>query len=348
MSETSSSWQNVYWFARMLINTDKYGGIVGKDPELMERIAHILTATLERTDLEEEERVMACKSALDSALQQRVRRATAVHERLTQLYLDLEQMLSRSDDIRVFVLTLEAILIPTYHAMQEIPNDDKQFTQSNAKQILDRLGEQGVARVISEWDDLGIVGCLNVEREIVTREFTRLRQRLISLQERDADVVLAAFVQEFERRLGQKRKTRAGGSLEDVTSYLLHYYGIPATHAPEHFQANIEIDKWIRGYDGWLIGISCKRTLRERWKQVSGASREILSRYKIRELWNIVTYDADLSEDKIVSLGEHRHIFYLPDNSQKYTDASLHQGMKDYVRPLSQFIADLKRHQGNT
>ena len=52
---------------------------------------------------------------------------------------------------------------------------------------------------------------------------------------------------------------------------LKHFQYCRLTDKPEHFQADIEVDKWVRAFNGWLIGISCKRTLRERWKQVSSA-----------------------------------------------------------------------------
>jgi len=150
-----------------------------------------------------------------------------------------------------------------------------------------------------------------------------------------------AFVQEFERRAAQKRKGRAGGSLEDVTSFVLNYFKIPASSAPEHFQADIEVDKWIRTSDKWLIGISCKRTLRERWKQVSSADAALLSQYKIKHVYHIITFDEDLSDDKITLLGRQRHIFYLPDNSRILKRAQKFIGLKEYIRPISQLIQDL-------
>ncbi|MFP4369249.1 MAG: hypothetical protein ACLFR2_06705 [Candidatus Kapaibacterium sp.] len=103
------------------------------------------------------------------------------------------------------------------------------------------------------------------------------------------------------------------------------------------------MDNWLKTKDGWLIGISCKRTLRERWKQVSSAESTILSRFKIKKIFHIVTYDEDLSDDKITTLGAHRHIFYLPDNSRRFNIAKKHIGLKDYVRPISKFISDLKK-----
>ena len=63
-----------------------------------------------------------------------------------------------------------------------------------------------------------------------------------SITEEERDIVLTSFTQEFERRAGQKRKKRAGGSLEDVTDFILGYYKIKRAEAPSHFQADLEVD----------------------------------------------------------------------------------------------------------
>ena len=163
--------------------------------------------------------------------------------------------------------------------------------------------------------------------------------------ENEDNIVLTAFVQEFERRLAQKRKGRAGTSLEDVLTFLFEQYNFTSHPKPDHFQTDIEVDKWFKCKDGWTIGISCKRTLRERWKQVSSADSHALSRYKIKEVRHLITYDKDLSDDKLTMLGQQRQVFYLDDNSDRYKYASEHVGMKDYVRPLSRFISDVRQEQ---
>ena len=67
--------------------------------------------------------------------------------------------------------------------------------------------------------------------------------------------------------------------------------------------------------------------------------------YKIKEIWHLITYDRDLSDDKITMLGQQRHIFYLDDKSSIYQHAKDHIGMRDYVRPLSHLIDDIKKEQ---
>jgi len=87
------------------------------------------------------------------------------------------------------------------------------------------------------------------------------------------------------------------------------------------------------------------RTLRERWKQVSSADSHALSRYMIKEIWRLTTYDKDLSDEKITMLGQQRQIFYLSETTERYRYASQHVGMSAYVRPLSRFIDDIRKAQ---
>jgi hypothetical protein len=337
-------WRDAYWFARMLINNDKYGA-VGKDSKMLALMAAELRLILQDKTRSADTQLALCKNLIRSMIETRYAKAKTLLSRIKVFSDNLDRKLDSLEGVAVFVLTAESIMIPINNAMTGIPSNDREYTEARAKAYLDELGEGGLATVVNIWDDFGVEGCLNAERVAVVREFARLRRDIADMPEVETDLVLTAFTQEFERRLGQKRKGRAGGSLEDVTSFLFNYYGIKATHAPDHFQADIEVDKWVRCSDGWLIGISCKRTLRERWKQVSSADRGVLSRFKIKELWHMLTYDEDLSDDKIVSLGEQGHVFYLRDDSRKLQKASTHVGMKNYVRPMGHFIQDLKKQQ---
>jgi hypothetical protein len=340
-------WRNAYWFARMLINNDKYGGIIGKDNKLLSEICLSLRKVIEDYNQSDEIKMNVAKSVIKNMLDKRFAKRTTKTDRINLFYEDLVRKIKSTEDIAVLILTAESIMIPINEAIKWVPSNDREFTETTAKSYLDELKEAALATVINLWDDAGVEGCLNAERVAVVREFTNLQRRiaLLSLPEYEANMVMTAFVQEFERRLGQKRKGRAGGSLEDVTSFLFDYFKIKAEKRPEHFQADIEVDKWIKCKDKWLIGISCKRTLRERWKQVSSASKEILSNFKIREIWHLLTYDEDLSDDKLTLLGSQRHVFYLRDESRRFVHALGHIGMKDYVRPMSRFIEDIRKEQ---
>jgi hypothetical protein len=338
-------YNNVYWFARMLINNDKYGGIGGNDT-LLSEIAVSLRRVLD-DKMTAGDKVSLAVEIIKNLTLAKFKKASTKIDRINLFCCDLADMVKTPEDIAVFILTLEKVMLPINKAMEKIPNNDREFTIEVAKSYLDKLGYEALATVVNFWDDLGTKGCLNAERAAVIQEFGYLRDFIAKHNAKDADIILTAFVQEFERRLGQKRKGRAGGSLEDVASFLFGYFDITAENRPEHFQADIEVDKWIRCADKWLIGISCKRTLRERWKQVSSADASILSKFKIKELWHLVVFDEDLSDDKLTSLGSQRHIFYLRDDSRRLLSAQNHIGMRDYVRPISRFISDIKREQSD-
>lgn len=343
ISRIENKWENVYWFSRMLINNDKYI-TVGKEPKLLASIASSLR--LISKESKGKNTLELQKKTLQNIILERFRNSKSSSDRVERLLRDLDEVILNIEDMNVFILTCENVMIPLLQAIKNIPNNDREFTLNIAKSYLDIQGEQGLATVISLWDDLGVRGCLTVERTEIIRAFATLRVLLNKengVEENDKDIVLTAFTQEFERRAAQKRKKRAGGSLEDVTDFILDYYNVTREYAPEHFQADIEVDNWVKTKDGWLIGISCKRTLRERWKQVSSADSSTLSKFKIKHIYQVVTFDEDLSDDKLTLLGSQRHIFYLPDNSRRLEYASKHIGLKDYVRPISELINDIKR-----
>ncbi len=346
IKHVEKKWDNVYWFSRMLINNDKYGG-VGKENDLLTRIASSLRLVQEDNEgLDATESLALQKQSLKNILIDRVKNAPARQQRIEKLTVDLDKYITSQEVMEVFLLTCENIMLPINNAIENIPSDDKEFTLAIAKAYLDVQGKSGLANVINVWDDLGVRGCLTAERTEIVKAYATLRVLLDKkhhLGDDDKDIIKTAFVQEFERRAGQKRKGRAGGSLEDVTSFILDYFGIKPASSPDHFQADIEVDNWVKTKDNWLIGISCKRTLRERWKQVSSADSAVLSRYKIKQIFHVVTYDEDLSDDKLALLGGQRHVFYLPDNSRRLDYARNHIGLKEYVRPISEFVDDLKK-----
>jgi hypothetical protein len=341
LSGIQNKWHNVYWFSRMLINNDKYIA-VGKEPKLLALLASSLRIV--STESKGKDTLILQKQTLRNIIEERYRKTSSKNNRVGRMLDELDEEINTVGDMEIFILTCENVMLPLHQAISNIPNDDKKFTLSIAKSYLDIQGENGLATVISLWDNLGIKGCLTAERTEIVRAFTTFRILLSkdnSITEEDQAIILTAFIQEFERRAAQKRKKRAGGSLEDVTDFILEYYKIKRAEAPAHFQADIEVDNWVKTKDNWLIGISCKRTLRERWKQVSSAESTILSKFKIKHIYHIVTFDEDLSDDKLSLLGGHRHIFYLPDNSRRLKYASEHIGLKTYVRPISQLVNDL-------
>ncbi|MCI8805279.1 MAG: hypothetical protein HFE59_05185 [Clostridiales bacterium] len=343
-----SPFRNIYWFARYLMNTDQYGALgKSKETRLLATV-YLLENLMTQNFTDDDEKLIVIKNTLLRELMGMVSPNSKISVLTNNLVNVLKEDIQSLEDIVVFCITVRYVVSPINHALSSIPSNDSDFCRKSASSILETLGEEKAGLVISTWDKLGATGCLNIERTTVVEEFTRLIENLKTLKIEhtliDDNILLTAFVQEFERRLGQKRKARGGASLETAVSFLFEYYGFNAAKAPEHFNQDLEVDKWFKGKDGWMIGISCKRTLRERWKQLSQADRGTLSRFKINELWHLITYDKDLTDDKIVRLGEQGQIFYLMNESETYKKCSSHIGMKSYVRPLSQLISDIRKN----
>ena len=345
----NSPFKNIYWFARHLLNTDQYGALgKTKESQLLEVIS-VLENIMTQTGMTQNEKLIVCKNTLSSEIKGMVKQGTKNAGLALNLIDIFDKELKTLEDIIVLCITMKYVVAPINHAIATVPSNDLEFCEKTAINILNSLGEEKAGLVIETWDNMGVKGCLDAERTAVVESFTRLIDNLSSLDiiehnNLDDNLVLTAFVQEFERRLGQKRKSRGGSSLETVVSFLFNYYKFPSTETPSHFNQDLEVDKWFKCKDGWCVGISCKRTLRERWKQVSQADRGTLSHFKIKELWHIITYDKDLSDDKIVRLGEQGQIFYLMDNSETYKKCIKHIGMKNYVRPLSNLISDIRNN----
>lgn len=341
-----SPFKNIYWFSRHLLNTDQYGALGKEKEKQFLEVVTILESLMVQNELTDEEKYVVCKETLAKEIEQMCRPKTKKSEQAHNLVETLYHEINSLEDIIIFCITVKYVVAPLNHALITIPSDDEEFARKKVESILNTLGEEKVSMVVSTWDKLGVRGCLDIERAVVIEEFTKLIDNVNSLkinhEQLEDNLIYTAFVQEFERRLGQKRKARSGHSLESVVDYLFEYYKLPSAERPEHFNHDLEIDKWFKCKDGWTIGISCKRTLRERWKQLSQADDRILSSFKIKELWHIITYDYDLSDEKLVTLGKQRQIFYLSENSDKYKRFSKHIGMKEYVRPLSQLVSDIK------
>lgn len=332
-----------------MLNTDQYGAL-GKNEKLLLEIIKECTPILQCEKLSGDDKAAICKNCIRSAVNQMMRDGTKAKNNIMNFVDELDKRLVTEEDVIVFYVTAKYIVLPTNAALERVPSSDEEFATTSAKNILRTFGPVGAGRVIAVWDELGTNGCLRAERTEVIDEFTKLKKNLHAIPyhrtKLDDSILLTAFVQEFERRLGQKRKSRAGGSLEDVATFLFDYYHIKAAKRPEHFQSDLEVDKWFKCKDGWLVGISCKRTLRERWKQVSAASVEDIGIHHIREIWHLVTYDNDLSDDKITMLGKQHQTFYLRDESRRYQECKDHPILQNYVRPLSSFIHDIYELQG--
>lgn len=146
------------------------------------------------------------------------------------------------------------------------------------------------------------------------------------------------LIQRIEFRAGQKRKARGGGTFELVFEYLLKELGIPcekpkgkARKTLKRIDLVIPNQKTALTHPDKAFFLSCKRTLRERWKQTIPERKPS---------WRVflTTVDESLPEDKAIEIDELGMIIFVRDELKNKP----HLINKTWVRKLSNLIKNLK------
>ena len=340
-----SPYENVYWFARALVGSE-YGS-EGSNTKNMLNLRQTIDALL----VVPQPKLNTSKKAVWHFLRSIHRPDTQAADKVEKLIDFLEPLIDSAQDLVVLRFTIDHIVIPTNELLRRVPSSDKEVAESLIKTYLEEEGEAGLKDVILMWDQIGRRWCMKIERVVVVAGFRLLRETLDDLLQNkkltriDADQTLTAFVQEFERRLVRGvRPGRAGRSLEDVTGVILDHFGIiDYVDAPEHIKTVFEVDKMISLPDGWRIGVSCKRTLRERWKQAASLDLQRMDDEKLKSTWHVITYTSDLTVPKIQAIGASRGVVYIPDDDHFLRNHFADPTISDFIRPMTSFISDLKR-----
>lgn len=146
------------------------------------------------------------------------------------------------------------------------------------------------------------------------------------------------FAIRLEFSLGQSRKSRAGQAFELVVSELLNKIGIPCEkpHGKEPKKDLKRIDLVVPNQETALTKadksyyLSCKRTLRERWKQTIPERKPSWRVF-------ILTIDTSLSEEKANEFNKLGMYVYIVDELKQKD----HLKNKEWVRRLADLPHDL-------
>lgn len=344
VEHAGSAYEKVYWFARALI--DEETGGKGADINAMTLLNRALDIEIESGAPD----VNVAKKQIRAILEGKHRPGTKIAAKVARLADELDGLIESPIDLEVLRFTITHILIPTNILLQSVPTDDRSFAELIIRSHLEESQEAALIHVIETWDRLGSKGAMKRERDAIVAGFRILRRILDKMESEgrigviDSEQALTAFIQEFERRLSRGvRPKRAGRSLEDVTGVILDHFQISNyTDAPAHIRTAFEVDKMIQLADGWKLGVSCKRTLRERWKQAATLDTNLLDKHKIRNVLHVITYPGDLSKQKVMEIGHSRGVLYIPDDSDFYVTHRNDPELAGCLRPISRFISDLK------
>jgi hypothetical protein len=230
-------------------------------------------------------------------------------------------------------------------AVEKIPS--KEFLREArkiAEDDLKKYGDAAIETIISNWDDFTYTSCLTKEndigRDLMVQLSADLEKYTNSISSEVIDHLISGSLQEFERRAGQKRKGRAGDDLQQSVEVIMNHLGVNLDPIPQHLTGILEADHVIKDNRHMCI-VSCKRTGRERVKQVSVELQE-LQRHRIRKIIWFFT-DFDQSENRIEDLGVRGSIFYLPDSSHDYKRFSTNRITSPYIFPISQIRLSLPK-----
>lgn len=182
----SSYFKNVYWFSRYLLNTDQFGALGKSKEKEFLNLVAILETLLTQENFSVDEKIKLFKKTLSNEVKIFCKVGTKNYFLSLNLISKLDEEIQTIEDAFVFCISMKYFVAPINQAMKFVPNDDKKFKN-------------------------------------LTENLTRLKNFHSEL---DDNIMLTAFVQEFERRLGQKRKSRGGNSLETVADFIFDYYKI--------------------------------------------------------------------------------------------------------------------------
>jgi len=252
-------------------------------------------------------------------------------------------------DIRVVQKAVESIpdidriLKETYAAMDPVYRD-RAWVRRNFSQAILRT-ESAAFELYKKYEDLAVVNLTSAWIKAHAQDLEGLyAQHLDNSVTTYLTEVLKRFTpvaRKFEFILSQKRKSRGGLSFERLMKTQLELAGIPCEVPSGSTKKRLKrIDIVVPNQEIGLktpdkaYFISCKRTLRERWKQ-SIPERE--------PSWRVylATTDDSLPEDKAKEIHQLGMIAYVRDELK----SQQHLSEKQWIRRLSDLPRDLRLGQ---
>lgn len=327
---------NTYWYCRDLIKS-AFDGFASSETETCKEISSDLLDRLDDESYTVEDHLEFVEEKVLGSMRggtNRFRKTRELVERLRRRTNDKEDVKALAIAFHATARTTEVLNNTENFGKEEIINIVDE-TIENSQQLDKSKGYDALYNV----DLAGEQYQLASQREGIVPYISELRDRI---DEEKFDRVVSAVVQEYERRAGQSRVSTAGNVLETALQHIFDRFDIPATGKPEHF-GDLEIDNIVRGEEG-SIGFSCKRTLRERFRQSLSRQAEI----GVDETWFVSLMLADVSKDKLKDIGNDGGRIYVPRDSFVWREFGDKDEMDGVLYPADSFIEDIAEFTGNS
>lgn len=340
----------VYWFARDLV-ASSYGSYATKEMQTLKQLSTQIGRLTEAEGRSNETDFETQKKQIRDTITGSVSRTYGgdISKRYRQTEDLAERILRRIDeeeDIRELQIAIDAVV-----RTSEILNTAPNFGKREIVEIVDETlldGQRGFnpSKAYDALYNVDIDGeayQLGAQREPLIDYVYEEMQKLHAepyIDEREVARIISGIVQEYERRAGQSRASTAGNVLETGLQYIFDQFGIPATGDPAHF-GDLEIDNMVDG-PGGSIGFSCKRTLRERFRQSLSRGSEI----GVDEVWFVSLLMADVSREKLQDISNDGSRIYVPRDSFVWNRYRDDDALSYTLRPADQFIEDVAKFTG--
>lgn len=334
----------VYWFSRDLVAA-RFGSFATQETDALRTLSSELDRMLSQrddlntiTDTIDETILGAVSRIYGSDISKRYRQTEDLAERILRRIEDRE-------DIRELQIAIDAVV-----RTSEILDTAPTFGAEEIHDIVDDTLAEGRRSVdpsraydaLYNVDFEGEAYQLGAQREPLVEYVGGLIAELEDARMNRDEVarIVSGIVQEYERRAGQSRASTAGNVLETALHYIFNRFDIPATGSPEHF-GDLEIDNIVRGPSG-SIGFSCKRTLRERFRQSLSREADI----DVDELWFVSLLMADVSREKLQDIHNDGSRIYVPQDSFVWNRYSDDDELSYTLRPADEFLYDVADFTG--
>ncbi|MCS3613388.1 hypothetical protein [Salinibacter ruber] len=334
----------VYWFARDLVAT-QFGNYASKEQSTLTRLAEKL-----REEIENGNSPTALKERIEGVILGSVNRTHG--DRITRRYRQTEDLTERilrridtTEDVEDLTLAIDAV-VRTSEILEETPS----FGEDDINRIVDDSleDERGNPIPSRAYDALRDVDRAGEEYQLGAQR-EPLIQYIVSILEddltdgqglREISKTITSIAQEYERRVGQSRSSTAGNVFENALQRIFSRFDIPATGKPSH-HGDLEVDNMVEGPDG-SIGFSCKRTLRERFRQSLPREAEV----DVDEVWFVALLMADVSSEKLVDIKNNGGRLYVPRASYVWQSYGNKKRLSYVLRPSDNFVNDVTSFTG--